>query len=259
MTSVPPLPPGFLDSPFAHRGLHGPGVPENSLAAVSAAISAGYGVEVDLQPAADGTPMVFHDATLDRMTHASGSVGDQSPAELGTLSLRGGTGDGIPTLEALLDHVSGRVHLLIELKDQSGLLCAAPMTLEPDVARLLRAYRGPVAVMSFNPTMVEAVAERAPDLPRGLTTCAFAPATWSGLPRATACRLASIADADPLGAAFISHGHLDLEMPVVAAQRRAGRAVICWTIRSPAEESSALRYADAITFEGYRPPSRQDP
>ncbi|MEM8956615.1 MAG: glycerophosphodiester phosphodiesterase family protein [Pseudomonadota bacterium] len=259
MRASPPLPPGFLDRPFAHRGLHGAGAPENSLTAVSAAISAGYGIEVDLQPAADGTPMVFHDESLDRMTHAAGAVADRSPAELGTLSLRGGTGEGVPTLEALLARVAGRVPLLLELKDQSGELGAAPLTLEPDVARLLRSYRGPAAVMSFNPAMVAAVAARAPDLPRGLTTCAFAENDWPDLDRATARRLASIADADPLGAAFISHGRRDLDMPVVAAQRHAGRAVICWTIRSPAEEAAALSHADAITFEGYRPPLQTDP
>ena len=33
----PPLPAAFFERPLAHRGLHGPGVPENSLAAIRAA------------------------------------------------------------------------------------------------------------------------------------------------------------------------------------------------------------------------------
>ena len=33
--------------PFAHRGLFGPGVPENSLAAVARAVDAGFPVEID--------------------------------------------------------------------------------------------------------------------------------------------------------------------------------------------------------------------
>ena len=32
---------------FAHRGLHGNGVPENSRAAILAAVTAGWGVEID--------------------------------------------------------------------------------------------------------------------------------------------------------------------------------------------------------------------
>ena len=55
------LPAAFLTTPIAHRGLHGLGIPENSLAAAQAAIDAGYGIELDIQPARDGTPMVFHD------------------------------------------------------------------------------------------------------------------------------------------------------------------------------------------------------
>ena len=48
---------------YAHRGLFentGP-APENSLAAFRAAIQNGYGVELDVQAAADGAPVVFHD------------------------------------------------------------------------------------------------------------------------------------------------------------------------------------------------------
>ena len=48
------LHPGFLTRPLAHRGLHGPGVPENSMAAFRAAVAQGYGIELDVQPAADG-------------------------------------------------------------------------------------------------------------------------------------------------------------------------------------------------------------
>ena len=46
---------------YAHRGLHGNGVPENSLAAFSAAADAGYGIELDVQLSRDGVVMVFHD------------------------------------------------------------------------------------------------------------------------------------------------------------------------------------------------------
>lgn len=53
------LPQAFLTTPVAHRGLHGPGIPENSLAAAQAAIDAGYGIELDIQPARDGTPRCF--------------------------------------------------------------------------------------------------------------------------------------------------------------------------------------------------------
>ena len=55
--------------PIAHRGLHNAaaGVIENSGPAFEAAIAGGYGIECDLQPASDGTAMVFHDRALARL------------------------------------------------------------------------------------------------------------------------------------------------------------------------------------------------
>ena len=40
--------------PYAHRGLWGKGVPENSLAAFRAAAEAGFGIELDVQLSKDG-------------------------------------------------------------------------------------------------------------------------------------------------------------------------------------------------------------
>ena len=40
---------GWRGTPFAHRGLHGPGAAENTLAAFERAADAGFGVELDVQ------------------------------------------------------------------------------------------------------------------------------------------------------------------------------------------------------------------
>ena len=87
------LPPSFTRGPIAHRGLHSPGVPENSLAAFRAACDAGYAIELDVQPSADGVAMAFHDATLDRMTGAAGPVDALTAEALGHLRLAG-SGEG---------------------------------------------------------------------------------------------------------------------------------------------------------------------
>jgi len=64
----------FLTRPIAHRGLHDAarGIIENSPAAVTAAVQAGYGIEIDVQISADGVPMVFHDYKLERLTGQGG-------------------------------------------------------------------------------------------------------------------------------------------------------------------------------------------
>ena len=68
----------WLKRPIAHRGLHdeAKGIVENSASAVEAAIAKGYAIEVDLQCAAHGVPVVFHDRTLDRLTAETRPVAD---------------------------------------------------------------------------------------------------------------------------------------------------------------------------------------
>jgi glycerophosphoryl diester phosphodiesterase len=247
----PPLPPGFLARPVAHRALHGPGRAENSLAAVEAAVAAGYAIEVDVQLTADGRAVVFHDERLDRLTAETGLVRDRQAGELATIPLKGGGGT-IPTLPQVLSAVAGRVPLIIEVKDQDGRMGPNVGALEQAVAIDLADYDGPVAVMSFNPHAVEALRQYAPHIPRGLTTCAWN--DWDGIPEDTAARLREIADFDRTGAAFISHDHVDLDRPRVSELKAQGVPVLCWTIRSPEAEANARRIADCVTFEGYAAP-----
>ena len=247
-----PLPPGFLRAPFAHRGLHGAQTPENSRAAVRAAIHAGYGIELDLQPSRDGRAMVFHDYDLARLTGARGLICQRAAADLGRLRLAGSE-ETIPTLPDILALVAGRVPLLLELKDQHGQMGATDGTLEAATAAALAGYAGPVAVMSFNPAMMIAMAALAPDIPRGLVTCAFADEDWPQLGAARRAELRAMADFDAAGASFVSHEHHDLATPRLAELRAADAAILCWTVRSPGEEAAARRVADTITFEGYLP------
>lgn len=245
-----PLPEGFGARPFAHRGLHGPGRPENSLAAARAAVEAGYGIEIDLQPSACGAAMVFHDAALERLTGEAGPVAARPAAALEALRLAG-SDQTIPRLEALLAEVAGRVPLLIELKAQPE--AAADAALAGAVARALEGYAGPVAAMSFSPRPVAVLREVAPGLARGLVTCAFEGEDAAGLTEAERDRLRGIADLEPLGCAFVSHDRRDLDRPRLVALRAAGLPVFCWTVRSPAEEAAARLGADQVTFEGYLP------
>jgi glycerophosphoryl diester phosphodiesterase len=245
----PPLPSSFLARPIAHRGLHdrAAGRIENSLAAFDAAVAAGYGIELDVQLAADGRAVVFHDATLERLTGETGPVRERSAAELRRIAL-GGSGETIPTLSATLARVAGRVPLLIELKDQTGDLGPSDGRLEAAVVRDLDGYRGAVALMSFNPWVVATLSRLAPDVPRGLTTDAFAADAWPGVSPDRLAALRRI-DTDAAGAAFVSHDRRDLGSPRIAALRAGGLPVLTWTIRSAAEAAEALRVARVITFE----------
>lgn len=249
------LPQGFVRVPIAHRALHdrAGGRVENSPAAIRAAIDAGYGIEIDVQLAADGAAMVFHDERLDRLTPESGPLNARTSAELARIPLLGGR-DVIPSLAEVLALVAGRVPLLIELKDQTLTLSNSDGKLEAATATALDGYKGPVAVMSFSPSMMTHMARLAPTVPRGLTTSSFDPASWHPVPEGTCTRLREIPDYDHVGASFISHQADDLARPRIAELKVQGAAVLCWTIRSMDQESAAREIADNITFERYLSP-----
>lgn len=249
-----PLPDAFRRLPLAHRALHdkAAGRPENSRAAILAAISAGYGIEIDVQPSKEGCAMVFHDYDLKRLTGERGPIQQRAAHDLGQVVLLGGD-EGIPTLNEVLELVGGKVPLLIELKDQNGQMGVTDGRLEQAVAQGVQGYGGPVAVMSFNPEMVARLAELIPEVPRGLTTAGFTPEDWGLLKPQVRERLRTIPDFDRVGASFISHDVNDLDNVRVAELKGQGADILCWTVRSEAQERMAREVVCNITFEGYLP------
>jgi glycerophosphoryl diester phosphodiesterase len=246
------LPAAFLTVPLAHRAYHhrAEARPENSPAAVRAAVAAGYGIEIDLQLSQDGVAMVFHDERLERLTHATGFVKDYTAAQLGQIKLRD-SDETIPTLAEILAMVAGKVPLLIEIKDQTDAMSETDGRLEAATAAALADYKGPVAVMSFNPHAIAHMARLAPQIPRGLTTSAYDPADWAPLAPETCDRLRGIPDYDRTGSSFISHEAADLTRPRLTDLKAQGAAILCWTIRSPQAEAEARKVAQNITFESY--------
>ncbi len=246
------LPASFLARPITHRALHDrkAGRVENSMKSIQAALDAGYGIEIDVQLTRDGHAMVFHDDMLDRLTGEAGPVRDRTRAELEAIAL---TDDGgmIPSLEAVLELVAGRVPLLIEIKDQDGAMGPDVGPLEAATCAALQDYRGDVALMSFNPHAVAVCAELAPDIPRGLVTSSYKAMFWPEVPARTRDTLREIPDYDRVGACFISHEAADLDRPRVAELKARGARILTWTIRSSKAEAEARRIVDNVTFEGY--------
>ncbi|HSG33620.1 MAG TPA: glycerophosphodiester phosphodiesterase family protein [Sphingomonadaceae bacterium] len=224
---------------YAHRGLHSPGVPENSISAFAAAIARGMGMECDVQKSADGEAMVFHDWELDRLTDDQGEVVARSSGELARITLKG-SNDRIPTLRDLLGLIRGRQPLLIEIKSKR--------TIQPDplclaVMRALEGYHGPHAVMSFDPRVVHWFRTHSPNTLRGLVVTEENARSlpwrlyrhwciWHGRPD------------------FLAYDVRDFPSNFAASQRARGLPVLTWTVRSPELRRIAAEFADAPIAEG---------
>ena len=230
-----PLDPGPRG--FAHRGLHGPQVRENSLAAFDAAITEGAGIELDVLLSYDHVPLVLHGREdLVRF----GTDAYQDPREP-LLAHEAGRilPDGFPlapTLEQTLDLVGGRVPVLVEIKAPLDRI-SNPGLVARQVCALLTDYSGPVGVMSFHPFVPNWLSRHAPHIRRGLVLAADCPAferRWRMLwarPQFLAVGVAA------LGRSWITR-----------ARRRM--PVYSWTIRTAEQRRQAVVQADALIWEG---------
>ena len=150
---------------YAHRGLHGTGCPENSMAAFQKARDMGHGVELDVHLLADGNLAVIHDSQLERMTGTVGRIEDLTKEQLPHYHLDG-TDQTIPEFRQVLDLYAGRAPLIIELKvsgNNYASLCEK-------ACEMLESYQGVYCMESFDPRCVYWLKRNRPDVIRGQLT-----------------------------------------------------------------------------------------
>jgi len=233
--------------PVAHRGLHGDGIPENSLAAFERAAQAGYAVETDVRLSADGRLVILHDDNLLRMTGIDKKVIDCTAEELQNTALAG-TKETIPLFSDFLKLLAGRVPLLLEIKYVPE---ANKKHFLKQIAAEMKDYPGEVAVQSFHPFYVRYFRKLRPDLPCGFLAFAYRggkkghPLENLKMKMLGAMSLNFLIKPD-----FISYLHSDY--PCRATDRYRG-IKLAWTVHSEAEEAAVRRYADNIIFEGFLP------
>jgi glycerophosphoryl diester phosphodiesterase len=204
--------------------------PENSLGGFRNALALGVdGIELDVHPSAEGELVVIHDPTLERTTEGTGPVAARTAAELGATRLKGGDGEGVPTLDTVLDLLSGRgIELHIELKNDAA---NRPYPELPRrVAEVLAARRLDDAILtSFDP---EVLGELRRVRPRGrlLASVDRRSAAAQGGPEAQLDRFAAIGvDVVAVEKSFLAE-HETLY------QRRLGAARLgAWVVNDPAD------------------------
>jgi len=224
---------------YAHRGLHEPGVPENSIGGAEQAIAAGMGIECDIQLSRDGVPMVFHDWELERLTERQGLFADLDADELQEIGLLQ-TVQTIPRFEDFLTVIAGRAPLLIEIKSKPGYNVTASCSA---VSEALRNYSGEHAVMSFDPRVGGWFFKHDRTKVRGLVGTDTLDLGFREAWRAAG----SIEQAHP---DFLAIDVRDLPNSITSMWRETGRPLFSWTVRSPKLRQQARDHADALISEG---------
>lgn len=240
--------------PVAHRGLHdnSRGVIENMPGAIRAAVEASFAIEVDLQLTADGEAMVHHDDELGRLTEGSGSLLSKTAAELKAIGFKD-TPEKMMSLGDLCALVTGRVPLVLELKTHFD----DDRKLATRTVEVLKSYRGPAAVMSFDPHHIMVVRELMPSLTRGIVAERTYEATdWPEATPAQRSGMLHLRHAFRTQPHFIAYCVDELPAPAPWIARNIfGCALLTWTVRTPEQRQRAASYADQMIFEGFRPQS----
>ncbi len=228
---------------IAHRGLHNETFAENSIGAFKNAIENNYAIELDVQQIADGTVVVFHDATLQRVTGQDGYLKNiASEKDLCKYFLEG-TKEHIPTFKEVLKVIGGATPILIEIKNTGKV-----GELEDKVIELLRNYKGEFAIESFNPYVLSYFKTHAPEFVRGQLSCYFRGEKLSFIKKYLLKRLALNRVAEPN---FIAYNVDDLPNRYVSKYKNL--PLIGWTVRSQEQYLDVVKHCDNVIFEDFIP------
>lgn len=238
--------------PIAHRGLHGEarGLVENTRAAAKAAIARSYAIECDIQRTRDDEAVVFHDFTLERLTHAKGRVDHHLADGLDAVAFRA-CGETVPRLSAFLDVIAGRTPLIIEIKSRFD----GDERLAARLLDVLAAYPGPAAVKSFDPAVLAFLRTAGIDRPLGLVAQARYDADeWPELTPRQQIEFETLSAFSSVRPDFLSWHVGDLPHATPELCRSGiGMPVMTWTVRSEEDRALAAIWADQMIFEGIEP------
>ena len=234
---------------YAHRGLHGNGVPENSLAAFRLAVEHGYGAELDIHLMKDGNLAVIHDAKLIRTTGKEGKIEDLTTDDLKDYRLEG-TEETIPTFSQVLQVFSGKTPLIIELKPEGGnhaALCAA-------ACKAMEGYEGVWCMESFDPRCVLWLKQNRPDIIRGQLAENSLKNPKSNLPIPLKFVLSFHLENFLCRPDFVAYDFGTRKvLSNTICRRLFGMQGVSWTLRSPEDHETAVKEGWIPIFEHYQP------
>ena len=232
----------LVEKYIAHRGLHTETEPENSLGAIQNAIKQNLPIEIDVHEIADGTLVVFHDKSLQRVTGKDGYIKNLTANDLKDHRLFA-TEYSIPTLKEVLDLVDGQIPILFELKNEGKV-----GSLEKTFWEIVKDYQGEFAIQSFNPFTLEWFKLHAPTVIRGQLSSFFKNQNFSFFKRLFLKKMAFNKISQPH---FISYNAENLPNRYVKKFKHL--PLLAWTIKSQEEYLAILKHCDNIIFENFEP------
>ena len=234
---------------YAHRGLHGDGIPENSMAAFQAALDHGYGIELDIHLLKDGNLAVMHDSLLNRTTGEAGHIEDLTTPQLKQYHLEG-SDQTIPEFMDVLTLFHGKAPLIIELKPENGNQAA----LAEAACKMLETYNGVFCIESFDPRCVAWLKKNRPDIIRGQLTENFT-RSKNDLPEylrfmLTHCLTNFLCVPDFVAYKFADRNGTISNKLCLKLWKAQG---VSWTLRSKEDYDTAVNEGLLPIFEGFQP------
>ncbi len=235
------------NSYIAHRGLHTKDgrIPENSILAFDKAIEKNYAIELDVNILKDGTVVCFHDFHLKRMCHIDQKLEDLTYKDIQDLHLLD-TDQKIPTLKEVLNHIQGKVPLLIELKPHGHVVLLCEKTME-----ILKEYHGVFAIFSFHPRVVFWMKRHYPQIPRGQIAESFKDNPKMG--RVSRFMMRRMIFNPLTKPDFISYGIRDLPYKKLDRLKSKGITIISYAASKQEDIDFVKLYYDNIVFEYFEP------
>lgn len=219
--------------PIAHRGLHSNAnnIYENTKESFLAAVNENYAIECDVVLSKDHEVVVFHDENLKRLCNLDKNVSSLTMNELRNLKIYESSSN-IISLDEMLHIVSAHVPIIIEIKGKF-----TPF-IEERIQEIIRSYRGPIALKTFNLKSVEWLIKFLPYVYKGLVI------------DSNTNNFEAILD---LNIDFVSCDIEFIESNLVDRLKKKGLPIITWTVDNEDKKKKANLIADNIIFENIRP------
>ena len=233
---------------YAHRGLHGAGKPENSMAAFEAALNGGYGIELDVHLTKDGQLAVIHDHDLSRCTGCAGKVEDMTLTELKQCRLEG-TQEQIPTFSQVLELFAGKAPLIVELKSDGH----NHNQLTDRVMAELKDYSGIYCIESFDPRCLKHLKKHYPQVIRGQLSDNYMKSKPK-FPWILRIVMTNLLCNFMFRPDFIAYKFCDRKnMGVTLARKLWKMPGVAWTVQNREELDTAVAEGWIPIFEGFTP------